>query len=248
MLLTKRSRYGLANSYYNIAESLFTSGFPPESSARLVGAHQKRDARGSRARRGKWTKPLECLQRGNPDAEPDSIHHQIPRAGHVCGLPRLRHELRRLTSFTEDISTRGMRPGSRTIFFGQVSVSAEVAEHLAVHPGAHPAYPAAAAPGRWQARSAARQFLKGVRVHCEELEQRGSLCILLEARGVRLVDADETIETVSATRREARWLHVSSGAPLLLVSRHGLPRNRRTGRVCPRTLPCRFLPLLRQAA
>lgn len=139
--------------------------------------------------------------------------------GTFVAFPRLRHELRRLTSFTEDISTRGMHPGAQTIFFGAASASAEVAEHLGVHPGERILRIRRLRLADGNPVALHDSFLKGVRVHREELEQRGSLYALLEARGMRLVDADETIEAVPATRQEARWLRVSSGAPLLLVSR-----------------------------
>ncbi len=139
--------------------------------------------------------------------------------GTFVAFPRLRHELRRLTSFTEDISARGMGPDAQMIFFGQVAASAAAAERLELRTGDRVLRIRRLRLADGKPVALHDSFLKGVRVDREALEHRGSLYALLEEQGVRLAEADETIEAVPASRQEARWLKLSTGAPTLLVSR-----------------------------
>jgi Transcriptional regulators len=48
---------------------------------------------------------------------------------------KFEHPLQRLVSFSEDIRSRGMEPGSRILFLGQIPADAEVAAHLRIPPG-----------------------------------------------------------------------------------------------------------------
>jgi len=139
--------------------------------------------------------------------------------GTFVAAPRLRHDLARLTSFTEDISGRGMRPSARLLFFGWVQPPAAVAGRLELPPQQRVLRIRRLRLADGNPVALHDSFLRGVRVDRETLVRRGSLYAVLEAQGVRLVEADESIEATAATAQEGRWLRVSPGAPLLLVSR-----------------------------
>jgi GntR family transcriptional regulator len=139
--------------------------------------------------------------------------------GTFVAFPRMRHELRRLTGFTEDVSARGMVPGARLLFFGEVPAPGEVAQPLGLRPGEPVLRIRRLRLADGKPAALHDSYLRGVRVDRQALEERGSLYALLEDQGVHLAEADETIEAVAATRHEARWLAVTVGAPLLLVSR-----------------------------
>src|SRR4030065_1084342 len=55
--------------------------------------------------------------------------------GTFVAFPRLRHDLGQLTSFTEDISARGMAPSSRILACEEVAAEEAVAESLGGAPG-----------------------------------------------------------------------------------------------------------------
>ncbi len=139
--------------------------------------------------------------------------------GTFVAFPRMRHELRRLTGFTEDVSARGMVPGAQVLFFGEVPASSDVAGPLGLDPGARVLRVRRLRLADGKPAALHDSYLRGVRVDRQALERSGSLYALLEAQGVRLAEAEETIEAVAATRQEARWLGLKAGAPLLLVSR-----------------------------
>ena len=58
------------------------------------------------------------------------------------------------------------------------------------------------------------------------LRRAGSLYrVLDEHYGVRLVEAEETIETAAASPKEAELLHTETGAPMLVLGRHSFDRD-----------------------
>lgn len=140
--------------------------------------------------------------------------------GTFVAFPKFQHPLQKLASFTEDMLSRGMRPGSRILFFGHVAADNQVAASLHVPPGKsvlrvrrlrladdtpvgiHDSYLAPA-----------------ISFSQEDLERRGSLYALLEERGITLAEAEETLEAIAARKEEAALLDLCQGFPLLLVSR-----------------------------
>ncbi len=139
--------------------------------------------------------------------------------GTFVAFPRLRHDLGQLTSFTEDISARGMAPSSRILACEEVAAEEAVAESLGGAPGMTVQRIRRLRLADGKPAGIHDTFLRGVIVERAELEARGSLYALLEDRGVRLLSAEETIEAVAADREEASLLGIPPGAPLMLVSR-----------------------------
>jgi len=140
--------------------------------------------------------------------------------GTFVAFPKFQHPLQKLTSFSEDISSRGMRPGAKMLFFGYVPADKQVASSLRIPPGK---------PVLCIRRLRLADD-KPVGIHHshlllsnpftqEQLEQSGSLYALLEKRGIILAEAEESLEAVAARKEEAELLDLPRGSPLLLVLR-----------------------------
>jgi len=132
---------------------------------------------------------------------------------------KFEHPLQRLVSFSEDIRSRGMEPGSRILFLGQIPADAEVAAHLRIPPGKTVLRIYRLRLANDQPVGLHDSYLSYLHLTAEELEQVGSLYALLESKGIVLAEAEETIEAVAATAEQGRFLNLPRGAPLLLVSR-----------------------------
>jgi len=127
-----------------------------------------------------------------------------------------------LSSYTEDMQRRGAKPSSRLLELATEPADDEVAERLAVEPGAPlvrverlrltDGEPMALE----QSRLSAERF-PGLEAH---LERYGSLyAALREEYGVEPAEAEETIETGAASPTEAALLGTETGLPLLLLGR-----------------------------
>lgn len=129
--------------------------------------------------------------------------------------------VRQLTSYSEDLSAQGWRPSSRLVGVSRERAGAQVGAALGVDPGDlvnrverirfvddEPlALEIAHLPGR----------LPRLR---QQLERTGSLYeTLREAYGVRLVRAEDMVETALASPLEAQRLDVDSGVPMLVIHR-----------------------------
>jgi GntR family transcriptional regulator len=127
-----------------------------------------------------------------------------------------------LSSYTEDMQRRGAKATSRLLALATEPADDDVAERLAVEPGAPlvrlerlrltDGEPMAVE----QSRLSAERF-PGLEAH---LERHGSLyAALREEYGVEPVEAEETIETGAASPVEAALLGSETGLPVLLLGR-----------------------------
>lgn len=139
--------------------------------------------------------------------------------GTVVSFPKFRHETQRLTSFSDDMASRGLTSSSAILRLEKVSAPADVARRLRLdskdavwlcerlrladgHPvGLHTSY------------------LPASLVDLSGMNEQSSLYALLAAAGRAVYRADETIESVAASSLEATQLEVDVGSPLLLVTR-----------------------------
>ncbi len=139
--------------------------------------------------------------------------------GTFVAFPKHPHSLRRLTSFTEDITSRGMAPGQRILKFEYVAADKEVASRLRVSPGSQVLYLERLRLADDIPVGIHKAHLAGVPITKEELEREGSLYALIEEKGLKITEAEESLEAVAASPEEARLLRVAEGSPLLLVVR-----------------------------
>jgi GntR family transcriptional regulator len=147
---------------------------------------------------------------------------RIQGKGTFVAKPKLVQELR-LTSYTEDMRAQGLEPTSTLLEIGYVLADEVLSERLAIKLRARVLRIerlrlANGEPMAIEATHLSAKRFPGLR---RQLERSNSLyAALSEKYGVRLLDAEETIETVPAPPREAHLLGTDVGVPLLLLSRH----------------------------
>ena len=144
--------------------------------------------------------------------------------GTFVSPPKLKNSLHVLSSFSEDMRSRGMEPGQQILQIKWVEPTTKIRQQLELPDdrktvllitrlrlandepiGIHSAY----LPLHEE---------EGFSV--ESLEAYGSLYKLLEEKYDRIpTEADETIESVVADEREAALLNIYPGSPLLLIQR-----------------------------
>lgn len=147
---------------------------------------------------------------------------RIQGKGTFVALPKVAQELR-LTSYTEDMRAQGLEPTSTLLEIGYLVADEVLSERLGVKRGARVLRIerlrlANGEPMAIETTHLSAQRFPGLR---RQLERSHSLyAALSEKYGVRLLEAEETIETVPAPPREAHLLGTDVGVPLLLLSRH----------------------------
>ncbi|MGE5483521.1 MAG: GntR family transcriptional regulator [Ignavibacteriales bacterium] len=142
--------------------------------------------------------------------------------GTFVAAPKITRGLARLTSFTEDMEARGLRPSGRVISLEEAAADEDVAGLLGVAGGA----PVVRlerlrlADGTPMALEVGHMVLPRFEwVFSEDLETDSLYRLLKEKYGVDLGRAHETIEVVVANRYEAGLLEVDPGVPLLKMER-----------------------------
>ncbi|WP_111765676.1 GntR family transcriptional regulator [Nakamurella deserti] len=142
--------------------------------------------------------------------------------GTFIAQPRLM-QVRQLTSFSQDTSDEGRRPGSVVLSIDVRPADTALATHLGVAPGA-------AVHRVERIRTVADEPIAHEVAHlpgplpdlAAELALRGSLYrTLREAYGIDLAAVEDLVETTLADPVQAARLEVDPGLPLLLVHRTG---------------------------
>lgn len=153
------------------------------------------------------------------DLERDGLIRRAQGVGTVVRVSRFAHQLRLLTSFTEDIRARGMVPSSRILAAGLVPADGSVAEALGVRPGSPVVHLCRLRLADGEPVALHDTYLPSGLVDPNQVGPATSLYELLHRAGVALDAAEESLEAVPASDDEARMLGVAAGAPLLLVVR-----------------------------
>jgi GntR family transcriptional regulator len=128
-----------------------------------------------------------------------------------------------MTSFTEQAAAAGYSASVRLLEAGRTKASEEVAERLAIRPGASVYLVERlrlvdGAPMAVETSQLSAARFPGL---VKEIRRGTSLYkVLEESYGVVPVAAEETIETAAASPREAELLGTDTGSPMLVLSRH----------------------------
>lgn len=147
---------------------------------------------------------------------------RVQGKGTFVAGPKVAQSLQ-LTSYTEDMRAQGMTPTTRMLELGYVTADETMADRLDIKTGGrvlriHRLRMADGEPMAIETTHLAARRFPGLR---RQLDRHPSLYQALStAYGVRLVEAEETIETVLATPHDAQLLGVDVGVPLLSLSRH----------------------------
>jgi GntR family transcriptional regulator len=129
----------------------------------------------------------------------------------------------RMTSFTEQASSSGYSTSTRLLEATRTRAEDDIADKLRLRAGAPYYYieRLRLVDGTPMAVETSHLSAKRFPGLIGELRRKSSLYrVLSESYGVRPVEAEETIETASASPREAGLLEVDTGAPILVLARH----------------------------
>jgi GntR family transcriptional regulator len=150
--------------------------------------------------------------------------YQLHGKGTFVSPRKLQKGLVELTSFSEDMLNRGLKPGHVILEMGTVPPPAKVRQLLELPESVTSVLRIERIrTGDGQPIGVQTSFLalnpeQGI--SREELEERGSLYVILQEKfNINLYAADETLEVTIATPREAELLEISVGSPLLLSER-----------------------------
>jgi GntR family transcriptional regulator len=135
---------------------------------------------------------------------------------------KIEQPLQRLSSFTEDMRARGLRPSSRLLGAERVSAQLEVAHALGLPPGSQliritRLRLANDEPLALEASHLPEVLCPNILDH--DLANRSLYEILLHEYGIALGSARQAIEASAATRNERDLLAIPAGVPVLRIRR-----------------------------
>ncbi len=145
---------------------------------------------------------------------------------------KLQKGISELTSFSEDMKQRGLKPGQKILEIGYVAPPEKVRTHLELPAGCDQVLRIERlrlgddVPMGLQ--TSYYNLPEGMTITREDLEANGSVyAILQEKFHIIPTEADETLEVTVATPQEAALLQVAPGSPLLLSERTMYSQSRR---------------------
>ena len=145
---------------------------------------------------------------------------------------KIEQPLQRLTSFTQDITARGMRPSSRLIAAELLPAPIELALALSIPPGSELVRLQRLRLADDQPLAIETSHIPHVRcpgLLNHDLERRSLYALLHDRFGLELASARQTIEASAATKEERSLLELPSGVPVLRIHRFTATRD---GEVC----------------
>ncbi|MFO8035176.1 MAG: phosphonate metabolism transcriptional regulator PhnF [Anaerolineales bacterium] len=133
----------------------------------------------------------------------------------------LKHPLRRMASFTEDMRSRNLEPGSKILKFERIPAPKEVAEALSIEHGEEVTRIKRLRLANDRTVGLHDTYLrKDIQISQESLESTGSLYKLLESKkGVQFKGGEDSIEAIQATEQLSEILKVPANTALLQVTR-----------------------------
>jgi GntR family transcriptional regulator len=151
--------------------------------------------------------------------------------GTFVSPPKLQKGLMELTSFSEDLSKRGIRPGQIIRDISMVVPPASILQRLELQPGTSMLRLERIRLGNDVPIGLQTSYLSlepGQTITRAEMEAAGSLYRLIQEKfHIIPSEADETLEVTIATKEEAELLQIEEGAPLLLSERVLFAQNRK---------------------
>ncbi len=152
----------------------------------------------------------------------DGYLYSVPGKGTIVSNPKMRQDLMELTSFTEDMRKRGLKPGARLLEIGVTDRASEkVYRRLELSEGEdliriHRLRTADEEPMCLETSYLPKSYVPWLP---EEDLESGSLYRALESRGIELVRAEEHLEATVVWETESELLTVPAGYPALLIER-----------------------------
>ncbi|HEX9014477.1 MAG TPA: GntR family transcriptional regulator, partial [Chloroflexota bacterium] len=155
----------------------------------------------------------------------EGVLFRRPGKGTFVSRPRIERQLARLTGYHEEMSARGLHPGTRVLKQTLVPADRRLAAMLSLEPGA-PVIEI------FRLRLADGEPMAIQTVHVphdrcpslvsDDLNQFSLYYLLEQKYGLRLRHAQEKITATNASRQQAALLGVPKDAPLLRIERQTL--------------------------
>ena len=144
--------------------------------------------------------------------------------GTFVSPPKLQKGILELTSFSEDMRKRGLKPGQRILEFGYVKPDSKIRQQLEIPDIEKKVLRIKRLRyGDEEPMGLQDSFLaldSAQTITREEIEEKGSIYVILQEKfGIYPTEADETLEVTLATHEEAELLNIKEGSPLLLNER-----------------------------
>jgi len=152
--------------------------------------------------------------------EKQGLIYRLKGKGTFVASERMRYGLYYLTSFTEEMIARGMRPSSRVVSFERTLPKHKVAQHLQINPNQEVFAVERLRMANEESYAYTISYVPSHLVPNLESEDlaRGSLYEVLENKlSYRIKYAEQVIKPTVATEYEAELLGIEPGSPLLLV-------------------------------
>ena len=152
----------------------------------------------------------------------DGHLYSVPGKGTFVSNPKMRQGLMELTSFTEDMRNRGLKPGARLLEIGVTDRASEnIYRKLELPVGEdliriHRLRTADEEPMCLETSYLPKSYVPWL---LEEDLESGSLYRALESHGIELVRAEEYLEATVVQETESELLTVPAGSPALLIER-----------------------------
>jgi GntR family transcriptional regulator len=153
------------------------------------------------------------------------IYREKGRGTFVMPQP-MERQLQRLESFSEDMRARDLPASSQTLVYKVVAPPSIVAVRLGLEPGTHVLRVKRLRIVDNRPVALHDAYVNRLDLHRDALENIGSLYVLLEQKGIELLEAEETLEAILADEEVAGLLDIPHGAPLLKVTRLTWDRDR----------------------
>ncbi|MBZ5752621.1 GntR family transcriptional regulator [Metabacillus rhizolycopersici] len=136
--------------------------------------------------------------------------------------PKIEQALQGLTSFTEDMKARGMKPGSQLVQFEIIPATSLIANQLGIQEYG-PVYEikrirlADDVPMALETNYISANFIKGL---TEKIVNQSLYSYIENQLNLRIDHASQVIESSVADELEAEYLNIQPGAPVMLIQRN----------------------------
>jgi GntR family transcriptional regulator len=147
--------------------------------------------------------------------------HRKRGLGTFVSVRRMQRQIEQLTSFSEDMLSRGLTPGSRILLYEQASPPGEIVGWSGITQNTKllRIKRVRLADGKPVGIHDAYLNTQKVSVSLNELEESQSLYKVFDKKGVSLAEGEVKIEAIAATEECARLLNATPGEPLLRTIR-----------------------------
>lgn len=205
--------------YQSIADSLRR-----EIVARKLPPHSRLPSEPELVRR--YGAARETVRRALARLQQEGLIYRRQAVGSFVAEPRVDQDLDQLFSFTELMTYRGMKPGSKLLESGLLRISdpeSPVLQHLRLDPGARVIYIRRLRTGSGEPLVIASTWLPETRFpgFLEHDLARHSVYEIMGRMGYKPTDAVQSIEAVTLSLRQAALLTVAPGSAALLIRRIG---------------------------